>query len=123
MSPQQQQTLGLLVRDGPFRARAPRSQLDMALAAAALEKPLALFFIGHGLLQLLAERDTRTARFPAGLAAWKSLPELTRVSAFACAEDMALLPHRHTALLLDVDVVSRQEMAKLWTACHKVMVL
>jgi tRNA 2-thiouridine synthesizing protein C len=39
----------------------PRSALDTALAAAAFDQPVALLFLGEGVLQLLPAQDSRPA--------------------------------------------------------------
>ena len=55
--------LGILVRGDPYSRRAGRERLDPALAAASLDMPLRVFFIGDGLLHLLPGQQSE--RLPA----------------------------------------------------------
>ena len=115
-------TIGLVVRSGPFQGRSSRDQLDLALAAASLNFHLELFFIGDGVLQLLANRDVSAGQLPGGLKGWKSLPEIASVNAWT-ADDV---PESHVIkgahALLDVSVVSTLEMARRLAHCDRVLV-
>ena len=63
-------SLALIVRDPPFAHRAARADLDVALAAAAMDFRLEIFFFGQAIMQLALERDCRDAMLPAGYRAW-----------------------------------------------------
>ena len=79
-------TLGLLVCSAPWAERSGREALDLALAAAVLDRPLSLFFIGDGLWQLLHERDPTAAMLPPGQKAWASLLDLTTAAFYRRAD-------------------------------------
>lgn len=116
-------TIGLVVRTGPYGQRSARAQLDVALAVAALEQPLRLYFLGDSVLQLLLSRDPAEAHLPPGYRAWAGLPELTRVSAFAEPVWVGWLQEGPFQAALPVAAASRSHMQRDWRACSRVMVL
>ena len=65
-------TLGLLVARPPYAARAPRAELDLALAAAALDYRLEIYFLGSAVLQLADDRGAEPAMLPSG---YRAVPE------------------------------------------------
>ncbi len=118
------QKLGLVVRQGPGNGRGDREQVDFALAAAAMEIELELFFLGEGLLQLI---DTRTADpehgVPPGHRAWAALPEMTALRAFAEDGVVAQWQGQGISLLLPVEPLSAAEMNARQLECHRMLVL
>jgi len=115
--------VGLIVRSGPFKGRSSRDQLDLALAAASLELPLEVFFVGEGVLQLRADRDPRAARLPGGIKGWKALPDLTSVNAWVADTAMTDVLSPAAELLLEVKVVSEAELAGRLASCDLAMVI
>ena len=79
--------LGLIVRSAPWEERSGREALDLALAAAVMDQPLRLFFLGDGLLQLVDGRDGSSAGLPLGQKAWASLPDLVDTTVHCRAQD------------------------------------
>ena len=116
-------TIGLVMRSGPYHQRSARGQLDVALAASALEQPLRLYFLGAAVLQLLGTREPGAAHLPAGYRAWASLSELTVVTAFAEPGWLEWLAQCGNRPVLPLEAASRQQMQADWRACHKVLVL
>lgn len=112
--------LGLVIRCSPYEGRHAGAQLDAALAAAALEMPLDLFFLGDGLLQLLPGAAPSGARLPPGLKAWKSLPALTDVRAWV-ADDHRLLTGPAIDWLLPLHTVTHDQLARRRAACDRVL--
>lgn len=115
--------IGLLIRSGPFTGRSARDQLDLALTAATLDFELNLFFTGAGIQQLLPDHDPHGAGLPRGSKGWASLPALTRVRAWVSAESLQGLGATPAELLLDVQPLTRAEMALLLAACRRVLVV
>lgn len=115
--------VGLVVRSGPYQQRSARSQLDVALVAAALEAPLRLYFLGSAALQLAGERDARNAGLPAGYRGWASLTGLTGVSGFVEAAWLERLLELGTGPLLPVKARSKAEMRADWQNCARLLVL
>jgi sulfur relay (sulfurtransferase) DsrF/TusC family protein len=116
--------LALVVRSGPYQGRSARDQLDIALAAAALEHSLELFFLGPGSLQLLESHQPETAGFPRGARGWRSLPALTTVHAWVEDGEAARLSAAgEPPLLLDVEELGAAAMAERIADCDWVWVV
>lgn len=117
------QRLALLVRGGPYRQRAARADLDFALAAAALDFDLDLYFLGAALLQLAAGRDGAAALLPAGYRAWGALPDLTRLRAYAEREWLERCARHSIELLLPVQALDAVDMTGRWRRCRHALLL
>jgi hypothetical protein len=115
--------VALIVRSNPYRQRAARSQLDVALVAGALGRPLRLYFVGAAALQLLTDREPGAAGLPAGYRAWASLPELTEVRAFAEPSWISYFDRRGAAPLLRPEPMAAGDMRSDWRDCDLVLVL
>lgn len=114
--------LALLVRSRPYRRRAARAELDTALAAAALDFHLELYFLGSAVLQLADGRDPSAALLPPGLRGWSALPDLTEVKAFAPADWLQRCTRDGIGLVLPVEGLEPAAMAQRWRACsHAVL--
>ena len=48
----------LVIRHSPYGSSLARASLDVALAAAAFDRPISLLFAGDGVLQLLPDQDS-----------------------------------------------------------------
>lgn len=114
--------LGLVINRAPDTDRGLREHLDMALAAAALEWPLCLVFIGDGLRQLLAQAEPAQAALPSGLKAWLSLEELTTVRWMALTDELAALDEAGVQWLRRPDAVDREVLRDGLTQCDRVWV-
>jgi sulfur relay (sulfurtransferase) DsrF/TusC family protein len=98
--------IGIIVRSDPYYRRAGRERLDPALAAASLEIPLKVFFIGDGVLHLLPGQepgDLPAAAFTRGWGAVAGLSERVELfvdsAALDCVASNSLdLPHGVQAL-------------------------
>lgn len=115
--------LALLVRDRPFRRRAARADLDTALAAAALDFHLEIYFLGGALLQLAAQRDPTPALLPPGYRGWSALPEFTEVRAFAERGWLQRCERDGIELLLPARPLDAAAMAEQWRACDRALLL
>lgn len=115
--------LALLVSRGPFSSRDARAELDVALAAAALDRRLELFFVGEGLLQLARERDAGPALLPPGARGWAALPELGEVRAFAAAADLRRCERLGIGLLLPVEALPAEQLRRRWRRAAQALVL
>lgn len=115
--------LALLVTRGPFSSRDARAELDVAMAAAALDRRLELFFIGDGLLQLARERDAGPALLPPGARGWAALPELAAVRAFASDEDLRRCERLGIEFILPVEPLPAESLRRRWRRAAQAMVL
>lgn len=115
--------LALLVRDRPYRRRAARAELDTALAAAAMDFDLELYFLGGAVLQLADGRDPSAALLPPGYRGWSALPDLTEVRAYADAGWLQRCARDGIGLVLPVQGLDPAAMAQRWRACSHAVLL
>ena len=115
--------LALLVATPPYAGRDARSELDVALAALAMEQRLELYFTGAGLLQLVREREPRPARLPAGYRGWAALPDLGDVGVFGEADGLRRLARLGLETELPVTPLAATELAQRWRAAARAMAL
>ena len=111
------------MRSAPGEGRSGRDQLDLALAAVADERELALFFLGDGVLHLVRERDPRAADWPAGHRGWESLSELGPVLCYAEAGRVAELAGAGIELMLEPELLGHEDLAAAWRDCRWVVTL
>jgi len=116
-------SLALVVRNPPWGRRAARADVDVALAAAAMEFRLEVYLLGAALLQIAAERDSSEALLPAGYRAWSALPELSEVEFFGEREWLERCERASIRLLLPVQSLSAEAMQSGWRRCQHVWVL
>jgi sulfur relay (sulfurtransferase) DsrF/TusC family protein len=83
MTGQTCKALALIVQSRPYQNRVARANIDLALAAAAMDFELHVYFSGDALMQLALERDSGGAMLPAGYRAWAALPELAETVVYA----------------------------------------
>jgi len=110
----------MIVTRAPYHQRSARMELDVALAAATLEMPLALFFLGEGVWQLAAERNTTQARLPRGLKGWAALAQMTEVCYYAESEHLDSLRHHGGTTVVSAEAMTPGDMTALWRTCRRV---
>ena len=115
--------LALIVRGLPFGRRAPRADLDLALAAAAMDFDLEVYFLGAALLQLAAERDGAAALLPSGYRAWAALPGLAEVRVFGEREWLRRCERRGIDLAMPVEGLDPEQMRAGWRRCRQALVV
>jgi sulfur relay (sulfurtransferase) DsrF/TusC family protein len=113
--------ISLLVRNHPYRRRAPRTDLDTALAAAALDIEVELYFLGRAVLQLAAVRDPEPALLPPGYRGWAALSELSDARLFADREWLQRCAADRIGLSLQVEALHAAEMARRWRLSERVL--
>lgn len=116
-------SLALVVRGHPYALRSARENLDLALAAAALDWPLDLYFLGAALLQLVKQRDVSAALLPPGYRAWASLPELGEVQFYAEREWLKRCDRNGLDLLVPVHSLGAEEMRAAWRRSQHLLAL
>jgi sulfur relay (sulfurtransferase) DsrF/TusC family protein len=115
--------LGLVVRSHCWHLRAARTDLDLALAAAAMDFSLEVYFLGPALLQLAADRDSERAMLPAGYRAWAALPELAEVVVYAERDWLEFCRRSAIRLLLPVQGLDAEALRAGWRQCRHVLVV
>lgn len=123
MSQGSRQPIGLVVRQAPYAQRSPRAQLDVALAAASLEIPLEIYFLGAAAWQLAARRDPQAAGLPRGLKGWAAVADMAPARFFAEAGAFEVLVQAKAEWLVDAEPLELVSMAARWRGCRQVMSL
>jgi sulfur relay (sulfurtransferase) DsrF/TusC family protein len=115
--------LALIVRGHPWQHRAARADLDLALAAAAMDFRLEVYFLGEALMQLAADRDSEAALLPPGYRAWAALPELADARFYGESEWLDRCASASIELTLPVRALSAEQMQAGWRRCRHALVL
>jgi len=113
--------LALIVRNHPWRNRAARADLDVALAAAAMDFGLEVYFLGSALMQLARERNPSAAMLPAGYRAWAALPDLAEAAVYVEREWFERLDGTGIQWILPVQTLSAEAMSLRWRCCNHVL--
>ena len=115
--------LALIVARRPYEQRAARADIDLALAAAAMDFEVQVYFQGSAVLQLTAARDPGNARLPAGYRAWAALPDLAPTRFFAESQWLDFCYGAGLELFMPVKGLDRGEMRRHWRNCAHAMVI
>lgn len=116
-------SLALLVQSRPYEHRASRSSPDQALAAAAMDFELHVYFAGAAILQLASRRDCEAALLPPGYRAWAALPELAETVVYGEAAWLDYCRRMKTELVLPALALSRKQMVTDWRRHDHVLVI
>lgn len=116
-------TLALLITAPPYAGREARAELDVALAAAAMDCELEIYWFGDALLQLAAHRHRADALLPPGLKGWAALPEMGEAQSFAEAAAWSRCRDLGLHLSLSLELLGEQEFKQRWRSCQHVMVI
>lgn len=123
MAAQPAVTLALLVQSRPYQHRASRADVDLALAAAAMDFELYIYFAGAAILQLASRRECESALLPPGYRAWAALPELAETLIYGEQAWTDYCELMKTELVLPVRALSATEMETDWRRHDHVMVI
>lgn len=115
--------LALIVRTRPHRHRETRAELDFALAAAAMDCTVEVYFMGGALLQLASVTDSEKALLPAGYPAWAAVPDLAETRFYA--DESSLQRFRDDGLhwIHPVEALDADTMRRRWRRCDRVVVI
>ena len=115
--------IALLVRRTPYSHRVARAEADLALAAAAVDFEVQVYFLGASVLQLAARRSPEPAQLPPGYRAWAALPELAQARFFVDKPWWAFCASAGIELVVPVQAMEPAEMKRSWRACRHVVAL
>jgi sulfur relay (sulfurtransferase) DsrF/TusC family protein len=116
-------SLGMIVNTPPYGNRTARDSIDFALAAAAMDFELRVYFPGLAILQLAAERNASAAMLPGGYRAWAALPDLSAARIFVEQQWQVFCQARELDLVMPVEALSAAGMKQSWRGCDHVIVL
>lgn len=111
------------MRAAPYARRASRDDLDVALAAATLELPLEIFFLGPGVWQLIDDREPQAAMLPRGLRGWAALKGLTEARFFVEPSVSDYLAGLGASPMVQFEPLDGAGMARRWRGCTQVWML
>lgn len=111
------------MRQAPYAQREPRAQLDVALAAAALEVPLEVHFIGNGVWQLARQHQPAAADLSRGLKGWAAVAEMTEARFFVETDALELVTELGVDTVVEVEALGRAAMSRRWRGVTKVLML
>lgn len=123
MTARSSNSLALLVQSRPYENRASRANLDLALAAAAMDIELYVYFAGAAIMQLASRRDCETALLPPGYRAWAALPELAETVIYGEQAWLDYCELMKTGLVLPVRALSAPDMSTHWRRHDHAMVI
>ena len=115
--------LALLVRSVSYEHRLARAEVDFALAAAALDFEIRVYFTGLSLLQLVAQRAPIGALLPIGYRAWAASPDLGNARVFVEDKGRDYCLAAGLELVMPVEALSAAEMKQSWRSCNHVVAL
>lgn len=113
----------LLLTAAPFAGREPRAELDVAMAAAAMDFRLEVYFLGDALLQLVDGAQGAAALLPPGLKGWSALPELGEVRLFAAENQLTRLQDLGIFPALEILALDESGMRTRWREAAEVVVM
>jgi len=116
-------SLALIIQRDPYRDRVARADVDIALAAAALDFKIRIYFQGLSVLQLAARNVDPEALLPKGYRAWASLPDLADTRVFAEQRWLDFCQASGFELLMPVEALDEAEMRRSWRSCNHVLAL
>ncbi len=95
----------------------------MALAAAALELPLEIYFIGNGIRQLAGNHEPETAALPPGLKGWAAITDMTAARFFAEPDRVHHMENLRLKTTVRLESLDRAGMSRRWRNCSRMMAL
>lgn len=115
-------SLAILVASPPYRTRSARQELDVALAAAALDFRLEVYFLGSALLQLITV-SAPDALLPPGYRGWGALPDLGDTRCYAEQAWLERIRQGGADVVLPVEGLDPTAMKQRWRGCRHSLVL
>jgi len=114
--------LGILVRSEPYDRRVGRERLDPALAAASLDIPIAVFFVGDGVLHLLPQQQAQNLPASPFTRGWAALEDLSdQVELFAESSALERVSGSASELQTRVQILDRDAIARKMRNCRAVI--
>lgn len=115
--------LALIVRTRPHRHRETRAELDFALAAAAMDCSVDVYFAGDALLQLARGKDSEGALLPGGYPAWAAVPDLAETRFFADESTLQRCRDAGLQWIHPVEGLDAEALKTHWRRCDRVVVI
>ena len=114
--------IGFVFQSSPHSTTKGREGLDAILAASAYSEDIHIFFIGDGVLQLLENQQPEKVLSRDYIAGFKMLALNDLEEIFVCNTALLNRGIKKSHLLIDVDVISNQQINEQLSQCDQVMV-
>ncbi len=109
--------IAFICRRGPHGYAAGREGLDALLATSALTESVALFLIGDGVLQLVKEQQPAAILQRHYAPTFKMLELYDIEEVYVCADSLAERGLTLDDLLIQVESMPREALARCWAQC------
>ncbi|MDH3788890.1 MAG: DsrE family protein [Xanthomonadales bacterium] len=116
-------SLAMIVQSRPYQNRVARANIDLAMAAAAMEFELYLYFVGPAILQLAADQNSIAALLPPGYRAWSALPELAKTTVYAEQAWLDYCRQKAITLVMPADALDSDAIRIAWRAQQHAVVV
>ncbi|MGL5334782.1 MAG: sulfurtransferase complex subunit TusC [Enterovibrio sp.] len=113
--------IGFVFTSAPFGSDFGREGLDALLAFANFSDEAALFFLGDGVLQILARQDSSKILVRDHVKTFKMLALYDISQSFICQASLAERGLSDASMLIDVTPVDPAQLAKKMAACKKLL--
>ncbi|MFL7010423.1 sulfurtransferase complex subunit TusC [Enterovibrio norvegicus] len=113
--------LGFVFSTAPHGSASGREGLDAVLSTSNYSENIALFFVGDGVFQLLANQQPDVVLSRDYISTFKMLSLCDVEEIYVCEQSLAERGLTNTALIIDADVVERSVIASQLTECVRVL--
>ncbi|PQJ83389.1 MULTISPECIES: sulfurtransferase complex subunit TusC [Aliivibrio] len=114
--------IGFVFQSSPHSTTKGREGLDAILAASAYSEDIQIFFIGDGVFQLLENQQPELVLSRDYVAGFKMLSLCDLEELYVCQTALHNRGLKEKNLLIDVDVITNQEINEKLSQCAQVMV-
>ncbi|WP_028025938.1 sulfurtransferase complex subunit TusC [Enterovibrio calviensis] len=113
--------LGFVFSSAPHGSASGREGLDAVLATSNYSENLALFFVGDGVMQLLANQRPNEIGCRDYISTFKMLSLCDVEEIYVCDSSLKERGLSHSSLVIDADIVSSATISEQLSACTKVL--
>lgn len=113
--------LGFIFRSHPHSSAKGREGLDALLAASAYCDDIAVFFVGAGVTQLVANQDTGAIYSRDYVPAYKLMDLYDIENVYICLDSLKENGLTDVKLLIDVNCLDKGELSKEMHRCDKLL--
>ncbi len=113
--------LGFVFRSHPHSSAKGREGLDALLAASAYSDNIAVFFIGEGVTQLVANQNTTAIYSRDYSPAFKLMALYDIEEVYTCLESIKAQGLSSTSLIIDTQCLAQKELKAQLQRCDKLL--
>lgn len=113
--------LGFVFRTFPHSNAKGREGLDALLAASAYCEDIEVFFIGHGVTQLIHEQDPKQILSRDYISAFKLLELYDIEKVYVCSASLSECHLNADTLIINVEKLSSEEINNRLHNCQKIL--